>query len=89
MRAALPSLVTPDVIRGKASFLSPHPNRGLSVPTARSEAPAWSRMFRGFAFRLSDQGRDFALCLAVIPGTIITATALAMVLAPIWQGIPA
>lgn len=74
-----------------------HPRRVSSVSTATIEAPAWSRMRRGFVsplkrwwqHRLTDHGRDFARCLLAIPGALVTGTVLAMMLGPIWQGIPA
>lgn len=74
-----------------------HPPRALLVCPVRSEAPAWSRMRRGFAARvtgfwhdrLTDHGRDLALNLIAVPGLLITGTVLAMMLAPIVHGIPA
>jgi hypothetical protein len=68
-----------------------NPDRVLSVSSVRREGPAWSRMRRAFAlpFHLSPEGRDFVACLLAVPGVIIVAIVLAMMLAPIWQGVPA
>lgn len=89
-----PSGRIPDVIRMSApAFPCSHSVRAHSGSTARIEAPAWSRMRRGFAAfwqdQLTDHGRDLVRCLAVVPAALITGTVLAMMLAPIWQGIPA
>jgi hypothetical protein len=48
------------------------------------------RAFASFWYdRLTDQGRDFALCLGAVPGAIITGTALALLLAPILRDLSA
>ncbi len=81
----------------RAVLLPRHPRRENSGSTATIEAPAWSRMRRGFASRaatfwhdrLTDHGRDLVLGAIAVPGLLITATIAAMMLAPIWQGIPA